>query len=82
MESGAQRAGLDTDLVPQRHDAPLGHLAAEPAPLDQGDLVATDDHHRVPEQDDDDGQGKQIVVMVGDPTEQGYCIVHGLLLGN
>ena len=52
MQARAEDAGLYADLVGHRDDAALGHRGPEPAPLEHGDLHASDDDDRVVDEDE------------------------------
>ena len=60
MQAGTECPGLDTDFIAKGHNPPLGHLAAEPPALDQGDLIAAHDDHGLVHQDSRGNQQGQI----------------------
>jgi hypothetical protein len=75
VEAWPQHPGLDPHLAAQRHGAAIGHLPAEPAPLQEDDLVAPGDGERL-EQDPQQHQRPERLRPVRDQRRKGGNI-HG-----
>ena len=69
VQTRPERARLNADLVAQRHHPPLRHFAAEPPALDQRDLIAPHDDHRLIDQHRRDDQDDHIPQMTQDELD-------------
>lgn len=75
MDARSENAGLDSDFVSECDGATIGHVGAEPAPLEEDDLIAARDGDgavdEVEPEEDESGEGG----VADDEVEQRF---HGL----